>query len=174
VTFFLSSWWAGAGAAARTRRWGSPAPAVLDGGGRCGLWIRQGLGRIWGLHGGGSSFRRQRRPDWGAGAASAGKRLVSAACLWQPPAWRGLRRRRWCIVEPAWWRGGGAWGPLVLAVLSGGARAISGLSEFFHGWSRRRSDCSDLLSRGLLMVGGGVGGGGSLSGSGTRDLPQPD
>jgi hypothetical protein len=33
--------------------------------------------------------------------------------------------------------GGGAWGPLVLAALSGGARAISGLSEFFHGRSRQ-------------------------------------
>jgi hypothetical protein len=81
------------------------------------------------------------------------------------PAWRKL------FISMGWTAGSGTWGPLVLAGLSGGARVISGLSEFFHEWSRRRSIFSDLRSRGVLMVGGDVGGDGSLSGSGSRGLP---
>jgi hypothetical protein len=62
----------------------------------------------------------------------------------------------------------------VLVSLSDSARAISGLSEFFHGRSMRWSGSSDLQSRGLLKVGGGMGGDGSLLGGGSRGLTCPD
>jgi hypothetical protein len=45
----------------------------------------------------------------------------------------------------------------VLAALSGGARAISVLSNFFHGNSTRWLGCSDLRCHVLLKVGGGMG-----------------
>ena len=90
-------WWAGAGAAARARRRGSPARAVLRGGGRCSLRIRRGHGRIWGLHGGGSSFGWGWRPEPGGGDSGSG--------------WGGWRRRgeRGAAAAAGSGFGGGGW-----------------------------------------------------------------
>jgi hypothetical protein len=99
-----------------------------------------------------------------ARAVAAGQHcvLVTATCVAQAAV--VLRRA-------GWGRAVGPGGPLVLVALSDGARAISGLSKFFHGRSRWWSGCSDLRSRRLLKVGGGMGGDGSLLGGGSRSLP---
>jgi len=113
--------------------------------------------------------RQRWRLRMGRMAAAAGWRCVHVAAARVARASAAAVRRR-----AGWLRAAGPGGPLVLAALSSGARAISGLSEFFHGRSRRWSGCSDLRSRGLLKVGGGVGGDGSLLGGGSRGLPCLD
>jgi hypothetical protein len=110
------------------------------------------------------------------------QRQLRRAVAWQARGCGGWPALRACGGHPHGMDFGGigpasigrrGWGPLVLVAMSGGARAISGLSEFFLGWSWQWSGCSDLRSRGLLMVGGGVGGDGSLPGGGSRGLPCP-
>ena len=141
-------------------------PAPTQAGSRQGRCLDRGAGAGRRAR---TRARRQRRRRGERGAAAAGRRCVHVAAARVAQASAAAVRRR-----AGWLRAAGPGGPLVLAALSGGARAISGLSEFFHGRSRRWSGCSDLRSRGLLKVGGGVGSDGSLLGGGSRDLPCLD